>query len=206
MNSVLQKLYRAKHHFEELDEVLRTYYRSEPGQLSKSGEGFEIGGGVPAAIGLIAGDALQCMRSSLDYLVWELVEANGGTPDRQNAFPISLSETYYKREVDGRQRLRGMRPEAATRIDLLQPYRLPAEQRKGSPLALLDELANINKHRRVLLTNLQTVILEEPLPFPHIASSLSALMPTGQSTPSSPTASLWRLTRALYLVAKSALP
>jgi hypothetical protein len=76
LDSVLQKLYRAKHHFLELEQELRAYYTAEETiQIRHVEGGLNIGnvGLVPARFGLIAGDILQCLRSSLDYLVWELL-------------------------------------------------------------------------------------------------------------------------------------
>jgi len=99
LDSVMQKLYRAKHHYLELEQELRAYYTAKGTvQLRPAEGGFTIGnvGSVPARFGLIAGDILQCMRSSLDYLVWELVLANGQQPNGQNAFPISLTMCDYK--------------------------------------------------------------------------------------------------------------
>src|ERR1022692_2099038 len=176
LDSVLQKLYRAKHHFEELDQELKAYYTGDPVQMTPSNPGFNLGGQVPARMGLIAGDALQCMRSSLDYLVWELVLTNGNEPCRKNAFPISLTVQDYKYEVDKRKRLNGIKPTACALIDKLQPFHLPETEREKSPLVVLDKLTNINKHRRVLLTHLQRVIPETPLPFPHILSELTGTM------------------------------
>lgn len=137
-------------------------------------------GSVPARFGLIAGDILQCLRSSLDYLVWELVLANGQQPTSQNAFPISLTVSDYRNEIDKRKRLSGLDPTASALIDTLQPLWLPEAEREKSPLAVLDKLTNINKHRRVLLTHLKRVVVEdEPLPFPHILSNLTGIMPDG---------------------------
>ena len=71
LDSVRQKLYRAKHHYLELEEELLAYYRAEETvQIQPAEGGFNVGnvGSVPARFGLIAGDILQCLRSSLDYL------------------------------------------------------------------------------------------------------------------------------------------
>jgi hypothetical protein len=183
LDSVIQKLYRAKHHYLELEEELRAYYTAEETvQIRPAERGFDVGnvGAVPARFGLIAGDILQCMRSSLDYLVWELVLANGEQPGIQNAFPISWTVSNYKNEITNRKRLNGVDPGACALIDMLQPLCLPEAEREKSPLAVLDKLTNINKHRRVLLTNLKRVVIEgEPLPFPHILSDLKGTMPDG---------------------------
>jgi hypothetical protein len=157
MDSVMQKFYRVRHHYLELEEELRAYYRAEETvQIRPAEGGFNIGnvGLVPARFGLIAGVMLQCMRS--------------------------LTVSDYRNEIDKRKRLSGVDPSACALIDTLQPLWLPEAEREKSPLAVLDKLTNINKHRRVLLTNLKRVVIEdEALPFPHILSSVKGIMPDG---------------------------
>jgi hypothetical protein len=163
MDSVHQKFYRTKIHFEELNRELKVYYESSPASFIVDQDNptrgiFKETQPVPARIGLIAGDCLQSMRSSLDYLVWELILANGTRePDRHNAFPIALTEEGYRDDLKKRHRLRGVPDEAAAIIDSFQPYRVDIEKRDGNFLAVLDYLVNINKHRRVLLTGLGAV-------------------------------------------------
>ncbi len=166
MDSVRQKFFRVRVHFEELDRELEKYYASLPDTVSLAPGSLpgsplwlsSVDLTVPARIGLIVGDCLQNMRSSLDYLVWELVLANGLTPTRQNAFPIALTEADYKNEVSKRNRLTGISVEAHAVIDALQPYlRAQQHEREGTPLAVLDSLQNINKHRRVLLTGWKAI-------------------------------------------------
>ncbi len=101
-------------------------------------------------------------------------------PTQQNAFPISLTTADYKNELAKRHRLQGVSPSACAVIDELQPLNLPEAEREQSPLALLDKLTNINKHRRVLLTNLKREVLEDqPLPFPHILTDMKGILPSG---------------------------
>ena len=168
LDSVKQKIYRAKEHWDELyDEIVR-YYGSDPGTLVLAEESrpgnelyiFKEKKPVPAKIALILGDALQCLRSSLDYLVWELVEAAGNTPHRQLQFPVALSEKQYRDDLVKRRRLDGVAPEAIAIIDQLQPY-LQAHP-KETVLGILDELTNVNKHRRVIFTGLHAT--KETLP------------------------------------------
>ncbi len=45
---------------------------------------------LPKRLGLIFGDCVQCQRSCLDYLVYELVELSGSPHHNQNQFPVSL--------------------------------------------------------------------------------------------------------------------
>jgi hypothetical protein len=168
LDSVRQKIYRAKEHFDELWKVLSTYYESNPGDLVEAEEStpelplfiFKEKRPIPAKIGLVFGDALQCLRSSLDYLVWELVEAAGNTPHRKLMFPVALTADQYKNDVTKRKRLDGVDPAAVAVIDQFQPYRQPNP--KNTVLGILDELTNVNKHRRVIFTGLHGVA--RPLP------------------------------------------
>jgi hypothetical protein len=101
---VTWKLYRAKQHYDELTKELVEYFRNGPGELVEAAEsapenqilGYKLKGDVPARFGLIAGDFLQNMRSSLDYLVWQLVIANKRKPGTCNAFPICLTLQGWK--------------------------------------------------------------------------------------------------------------
>jgi hypothetical protein len=43
---------------------------------------------IDPVIGLVVGDAVHNLRSSLDHLACELVIAGGGTPSEHTAFPI----------------------------------------------------------------------------------------------------------------------
>jgi hypothetical protein len=70
-----------------------------------------------------------------------------------NMFPICSTLERLTGQLPKKRRLRGVSPEAITVIQSLQPY----HDGKGSDatmLSVLDDLCNINKHRRVLLTNL----------------------------------------------------
>src|SRR4051812_42882611 len=51
---------------------------------------------TPAEFSLIAGDAIQNLRSSLDHLAWLLVKANGGTPGDSTQFPIYKDLKKYE--------------------------------------------------------------------------------------------------------------
>lgn len=65
LDSVMQKLYRAKHHYEELHQELLAYYSAKDTiQMRLVAGGFQAGSlnPVPARFGLIAGDMLQCLR------------------------------------------------------------------------------------------------------------------------------------------------
>lgn len=174
LDSVRQKVYRAKEHWDELWDHLSDYYKSDPGDLFPADGStpenpiflFREKKPVPARIGLTFGDALQCLRSSLDYLVWELCEAAGNTPHRRLMFPIALTQKQYEGDLTKRGRLDGVDPKAIAIIDRLQPYHDPSP--KETVLGVLDELTNINKHRRVIFTGLHGVTSDLPETIPHV--------------------------------------
>ena len=104
---------------------------------------------VPIIIPLICGDALQNIRSVLDYLVWELVIANNEHPDEVNAFPVCKGLASFKKAK--KQRLRGVHSDAITIIESLQPYHFGQGNEIQSVIFVLDKLANIHKHRTILM-------------------------------------------------------
>ena len=115
---------------------------------------------------MIIGDCLQNLRSSLDYLVWELVLAEGKEPGKHNSFPICPGPTSdsFDKALERRGKrpscLEGIHVDAVTEIRKLQPYRWLNEW--GMDLLwVLNELTNFNKHRRILLTDLRG---EDPPP------------------------------------------
>ena len=110
---------------------------------------------IPSSIPLRIGDCFQNLRSSLDYLVWELVLAVNNTPTNKHQFPICDKAEAFKDAVK-RGRLKGISPEALAQIERLQPY----HTRNGGALKLINDFANINKHRRMLLTVLSVVAAE----------------------------------------------
>jgi hypothetical protein len=107
---------------------------------------------VPAQLSLIIGDCLQNIRSSLDYLVRELVLAAHGEPNAQHTFPVCETPGAFKNTK--RKRLSGLSEDAIAEIEALQPY-VERERLRDHPFWILDKLCNINKHRRILLTRLR---------------------------------------------------
>jgi hypothetical protein len=172
IKSAYFKITRARHHYNELCGEINRYYAEEPGHLvlmpdstpEKRHYQFQAKGEIPARIGLMCGDCLQNLRSSLDYLVHELVEANGAKTNKKHMFPIALTAEQYDR--DATHRLNGIDPRAKLFIEALQPFLLDDPQ--SSPLYLLDELTNVNKHRRPLVTNLAGARSKPPVEFPHM--------------------------------------
>jgi hypothetical protein len=186
LDSVKQKFHHAKLHRDELHRELVSYFQSNPGGVFETPDStpghrlyeFREKDPIPARLGLICGDCLQCLRSSLDYLVWELVEAAGKPTHKQLMFPISLTPNDYKNELTKRHRLAGVDPAATSIIDTLQPYVSTNPER--SPLAMLDELTNLNKHRRIILTSLAGTTIEIPKSSPCILGFVRQISQGGQ--------------------------
>jgi hypothetical protein len=163
--SVEYKFFRCQKHFHELQAELHAYYKTNPcGMVREQNSSsdrptftFQTIKPIPARVGLIVGDFVQNLRSTLDYLVWELVLVNGDNPDEKNMFPICTEPASFKNAMRGK-RLRGVHPDAVKIIDELQPLHLVESDRERTVLFILDRLANINKHRHVLLANIRSYI------------------------------------------------
>jgi len=158
-DSVRCKLFRAKEHLDQLQVETQGYFQSNPAKIVRQQEGppdeyigkVVTDAPIPKRIPLIIGDSLQNLRSALDYLVWELVLAAKNTPNHNNMFPICTTPEAFNGQV-ARHRLDGVPPNAIAEIDALQPYH--EEDAHGHVLAMVDDLCNINKHRRILTTTL----------------------------------------------------
>jgi hypothetical protein len=162
LDSVRQKIFRAAAHCKSLEAELQRYFETNPGQMVRQPDTpaneafftFEAKGPIPARFGLIVGDCLQNLRSCFDYLVWELVGASNNIPTKDHQFPVCKSPEAFEDQVTNRKKLDGIDPDAIAQIKALQPYQLGEDWEK-SILWTINELTNINKHRRVLLTTLR---------------------------------------------------
>jgi hypothetical protein len=158
LDSVKLKVIRAAEHLKSLEGEAIRYFAGNPGSIvteteDKSGRiilRFVAVTPVPAIVPIIVGDAIQNLRSALDYLVWELVLAAKNVPTEKNMFPICTSPEAFKDQI-ARGRLTGIAPDALTEIETLQPHYY-GQKCEGAPIRVIDAFCNINKHRRVLLT------------------------------------------------------
>lgn len=108
----------------------------------------------PPLASLHLGDVVFNFRSSLDHLAWALVTRGTSPPDtltRQQKevvqFPIGFSESHYGTQRD--KRLPGVLPADEAIIRAHQPYHGTKEQRRYHVFAVLHELSNEDKHRKV---------------------------------------------------------
>lgn len=173
------KLSRAYQHLKEFERIASAYMNVEPsgpGQLILAPEStpnkpfynYTTLVPPPPSLGLASGDFLQNLRSVLDYLVWQLIIANGKTPDEtKTAFPVCKHPSSFKKAKDNR--LVGVPDKAIILIEQLQPYPDRQEGSRAQPIQILDELTNENKHRKISVTAISSVFkIDQPPPFPHI--------------------------------------
>jgi hypothetical protein len=162
LESVRDKIFRAAEHAKGLEPELLRYFETNPGKMVLEPDSptndpffkFVPKEPIPTRFGIIVGDCLQNLRSSLDYLVWELVLAANNQPGKHHMFPVCSTPEFFKEALSKRKRLEGIHPDAIAEIDALQPYHLGQDWEKAV-VAVIDDIANTNKHRRVPLTMLR---------------------------------------------------
>lgn len=101
---------------------------------------------------LLAGEAVQNLRSALDHLIYEKAGGNGRTQ-----FPIFTSPEDFKSHASAM--MKGVPDPVRTAIEKVQPYRHMPGEAAHDPLAQLRTLSNHDKHR-MLATVLSAVTRE----------------------------------------------
>ena len=114
---------------------------------------------IPLRLGLIAGDAIHCLRSALDHLAWQLAVIGDG-PDRSTQFPLFDDAKEYRGKEH--RLLHGVAKGHRARIEALQPYHVKQLVdagkllERGDPrlvnvaLMAIGRLDNVDKHRLIL--------------------------------------------------------
>jgi hypothetical protein len=157
------KLARAKELVEELHGSLVQFLESRPytteGALESDTSDwvvrFRVGESPPFRFGVVAGDVVHNLRSTLDHLAWQLVVANGAEPTNRTQFPIYGDEAAF-RSARAQEVVAGMSDGDRAAIEELQPFHQDPVQEKPHPLTVLHELSNVDKHRVVHTTLVET--------------------------------------------------
>ncbi|HCK83672.1 MAG TPA: hypothetical protein DHW63_03890 [Hyphomonadaceae bacterium] len=102
----------------------------------------------PARFGVIAGEVIHHLRSSLDHIVWQLAVKKIGAPSPRLQFPIFTKQDGYNDALK-RGALRGIGPAALAVLENLQPFKQPTPA--DTILAVVQELNNIDKHRLLVV-------------------------------------------------------
>lgn len=147
--SIKAKILRAEQHLSDLEKLDSQYNQVECALTIQESSDTGISHfnvelpSPPNDAPMIVGDCLNNLRSSLDYVIWQIVDASKiAKPSNANMFPICDTEVEFKNQIK-RNRLRGVPEDAVNQIALLQPYAGHTNQ----PLSLLNKLCNKDKHR-----------------------------------------------------------
>lgn len=154
------KTARAHEHIQDLEARIKAFLDGEPYKVgTKPHPEFpnafthhyvESAQRMTAAIPLVAGEALQHMRSALDHLAWNLVEIGcaqnsivlSASERKQIGFPIIDTDSPTQYEASRERKVKGMTQAAIDAIDATTPYK------GGNDLLWkLNQLNNIDKHR-----------------------------------------------------------
>lgn len=156
---VLVRIERAKQHLADFDArtrpllaacrdaVVREYDEQRSEYVLRIGQIPAI----PPDLSAVLGDAIHNLRVSLDYLMWQLVIAGGGTPSDRTTFPILEVSPTPSRHGHIYVNVNPGLPKAMQQtLDEIQPYKLvhPANHQ----LAVLHRLDIVDKHHELLFT------------------------------------------------------
>jgi hypothetical protein len=154
LTGILAKIKRAKEHIDDLEIAIRDFRNTEPYRTDSKPDYNTTTiihyvshiEDVPERIPLVAGDAIHNLRSALDHLVYQIIRANGKTPDRPE-YPIHETFQKYQRAISGAKKglVAQLGNPAMNIIDSTQPY-LGGEDK----FWILHELDRIDKHRLLL--------------------------------------------------------
>jgi len=169
------KLARAARHLDELKEADRCYRESGPFQVVRVGAVYsvKIVQPVPPELSAIVGDIAHNLRSTLDLLAWQFVEAAGGSPSRDTCFPVSQTAIGFESNL--KRALAGASTAAVKFVRRLKPY--PGG---NETLVRLHAVNIVDKHRVVLVVGaahkklilnfrMNVSWLDDPVQFPPLA-------------------------------------
>ena len=112
---------------------------------------------IPIRISILIGEAIQALRRSLDYLIYELAWLDSGKPKKRTQFPLDDSDLDFWRRLKRVKRgpaayLIGVSGEHAAAIERYQPY-FGTHWTK-----LLQDISNPDKHRHLTITKTQNSV------------------------------------------------
>jgi hypothetical protein len=125
---------------------LRLEHREDPKRMEAVVESVHQ---PPLRLGVLMGEFVHNLRSTLDHLAWQLALTKTRTPHDKLQFPIldrKPSEAAWRSRVG--DQLRCVPPEAVQQIWDLQPFH--SERPETNALAIVRELSNEDKHRVIL--------------------------------------------------------
>lgn len=155
LSGVYLKLERAEHHIECCAAQLEAFLKHDPAPFGfrtkirpRAAQAIEyalyavVKEVPPRELALPIGDAVQNIRSALEYLAYELASQRARKAGK-TGFPIYTDECGFK--VNGAKRIESIRGDERTLIENVQPYAAnPIPD--NDPLEILRKLSNLDKH------------------------------------------------------------
>lgn len=154
------KLDRAKEHIEQFKRESVAFLDEAPqrtliGDDPKAAEAFRAllrDRPIPVRLPILTGEAIQQIRSCLDYLICALIVRDAGEPNSRSQFPICLYTPTKKDELARYARqIEGIKRHAVRAIiERHQPHKF-GRLRRTHALSILKDFSNRDKHRSLLL-------------------------------------------------------
>ena len=160
MRGIQTKLERAQESLEGLSSRIAFHCANEKVRLetaTRQATDPDAGYEEPETVyeySIAVGEIAYNLRSALDHLIWQLVSANGESPNHRNEFPIFLDAGDYDKSVENR--LRGLDDRQRSMIESFQPFQ--DNRSVGPHLWMLYTICNIDKHRYLNVVNTHSVI------------------------------------------------
>lgn len=158
----VQKFDRSQEHLKHAEQIAQWWLKTKPYTFQEQVReetgvrevSIVLKTPLPERLPVVLGDAIQNLRNSLDHIVVALATSNSGgylmpKVEGDLAFPITTRRRYF-RDARQRGRLGCVPPRAQAVIQSVQPYRRgKGEAFSEHLLWVLQELSNIDKHRRL---------------------------------------------------------
>lgn len=154
------KVIRAKQHLDTLDMAIREFRANPEKHRRVSTYDDTLNGWFVVrcqalneddifGLGLVAGDFISNLRSSLDHLAWHLALLNERFPSKNICFPV-IGQNNSDTQLKITKSTFGIPDDAIALIKSFQPYH-SGEAYKSTHLWRLHFLWNTDKHRNIVL-------------------------------------------------------
>lgn len=165
-DGIRAKVARALELLLDLDERLHDYLDADPfalqREVQRDGEThvfvLRVTAPPPVGLSLLVGEVAHQLRSAVDHIAYGLVVAAGNAPTRRTGFPVCRVRPPSLKVAGG------VTNAALAAVDAVQPYQ--RRDPRGHPLHVLNKLWNVDKHRNLHVTALQStrsqIFLGEP--------------------------------------------
>jgi hypothetical protein len=145
------KIERAKKHLRDLEAVVADFRSTDPYHIIKhidpnTSERVavrKIKTHPPAEWGVLIGDIVHNLRTTLDYLICEAVAFNGNQVETRHGFPIGKTRREFKKAMG--HKVGGAGQNVINLVELMKPYR-----GGNDVFVALSALDIMDKHRMII--------------------------------------------------------